>query len=100
MKEILNHLKLKNFILTLVNLSILLSIPNKANASYWLVIGSYRQGPGVKPQVSGITSPSLFAIPIETLDQCEEAGRQISKEIYKPVWQFDNRWTCIYKGKT
>ncbi len=77
-----------------------MSIPIKANANYWLVIGSYRQGPGVKPEVSGITSPSLFAIPIETLALCEEAGQKISKEIYKPVWQFDNRWTCIYKGNT
>ena len=30
--------------------------------TYWLVIGSYRQGPGGKPAVSGITSPSLFFI--------------------------------------
>ena len=70
----------------------------KAESSYWLVIGSYRQGPGVKPQVSGITSPSLFAIEVSTLEQCEKAGKQITDVIYKPVWQFDNRWTCIYKG--
>ena len=29
------------------------------------------------------TSPSL------------KVGGKITKEIYKPVWQFDNRWTCV-----
>ena len=24
---------------------------------YWLIIGTYRQGPGSRPEVSGITSP-------------------------------------------
>ena len=62
---------------------------------YWLVIGSFRQGPGGRPEVSGITSPSVYAIPMETLKQCQRAGQQISNEIYKPVWQFDNRWTCV-----
>jgi hypothetical protein len=32
------------------------------------------------------------------IDTCEKAGNKISKEIYKPVWQFDNKWTCIYGG--
>tara|TARA_Y100001968_G_scaffold294406_1_gene300986 strand:+ start:18 stop:299 length:282 start_codon:yes stop_codon:yes gene_type:complete len=67
----------------------------KAKADYWLVIGSYRQGPGGKPQVSGITSPSLFAIPIGTEKMCEEAGKKIEDAIYNPVWQFDSKWTCI-----
>ena len=73
----------------------LVGLQSKVNADYWLVIGSYRQGPGGKPQVSGITSPSLFAIPIGTLERCITAGKKIEKEIYKPVWQFDNKWTCI-----
>ena len=67
----------------------------QARADYWLVIGSYRQGPGGKPQVSGITSPSLFAIPIGSKKLCMEAGKKIDNDIYKPVWQFDSRWTCI-----
>ena len=74
------------------------SIPLIAGGNYWLVIGSYRQGPGGRPEVSGITSPSVFAIPMKTIDQCKAAGIQITKEIYKPVWQFDNRWTCISDG--
>ena len=73
--------------------------PKPANAGYWLVIGSYRQGPGSRPEVSGITSPSLFAIPMTTLDSCLEAGDQITDDIYKPVWQFDNRWTCVADGE-
>ena len=70
-------------------------LQEKANADYWLVIGTYRQGPGGKPQVSGITSPSLFALPIKTEKMCIEAGEKIEKDIYKPVWQFDGKWTCI-----
>ena len=79
----------------LIALTSLTAIQTKAKADYWLVIGSYRQGPGRKPQVSGITSPSLFAIPIGTEEMCIEAGKKIEKEIYKPVWQFDGKWTCI-----
>ena len=70
-------------------------LQGKAIADYLLVIGSYRQGPGGKPQVSGITSPSLIAIPIGTEKMCIEAGKKIENDIYKPVWQFDSKWTCI-----
>ncbi len=69
--------------------------PLNADAKYWLVMGSYRQGPGGRPEVSGITSPSIFAIPMDSLNQCQIAGKKIEREIYKPVWQFDNRWTCV-----
>ena len=72
---------------------------NSLRANYWLVIGTYRQGPGGRPEVSGITSPSLHSIPIEDLETCLKAGEQITKEIYTPVWQFDNKWTCIFSGK-
>ena len=79
----------------IIVLTSLVGLHSKAKADYWLVIGSYRQGPGGKPQVSGITSPSLFAIPIGSKDMCIEAGKKIEKEIYKPVWQFNSKWTCI-----
>ena len=79
----------------IIVLTSLIGFPTKTNADYWLVIGTYRQGPGGKPQVSGITSPSLFAIPIKTEKMCIEAGKKIENEIYKPVWQFDGKWTCI-----
>ena len=71
---------------------------NSLKANYWLVIGTYRQGPGGRPEVSGITSPSLHSIPMENLDSCKKAGEKITNEIYKPVWQFDSRWTCIFSG--
>ena len=67
-------------------------------ANYWLVIGTYRQGPGGRPEVSGITSPSLYTIPMKDMETCEKAGYKISKDIYIPVWQFDSKWTCIYDG--
>ena len=76
-----------------------LSVPLLAGDGYWLVIGSYRQGPGGRPEVSGITSPSIYSIPMQTLQQCQAAGKKISQTIYKPVWQFDNRWTCV-EGST
>ena len=73
----------------------LLCSPLGLQASYWLVIGSYRQGPGSRPEVSGITSPSIYAIPMKSLSACKKAGEKISNDIYKPVWMLDNRWTCI-----
>ena len=90
-------MKKKQFIFFATLLSIFL-FPLKAEATYWLVIGSYRQGPGSRPEVSGITSPSLYAIPMKSLTLCEEAGKQITNDIYKPVWQLDNRWSCIFNG--
>ncbi len=89
----------RNLLSLILSSASLLFFPLAASADYWLVIGSYRQGPGGRPEVSGITSPSLYAIPIETLEQCKAAGVKISNEIYKPVWQFDNKWTCVYDGK-
>ena len=59
-----------------------------AKAEYWLIIGTYRQGPGGRPEVSGITSPSLHSIPMKDLDTCNRAGEKITNEIYKPVCQF------------
>ena len=86
-----NSKYIKTFILTIL----LSNFTYGVHASYLLVIGTYRQGPGGKPQVSGITSPSLFAIPIGTESMCMEAGKKIDTDIYKPVWQFDSKWTCI-----
>ena len=69
-----------------------------AKADYWLVIGTYRLGPGSRPEVSGITSPSLHSIPMKDMETCKTAGNKITKEIYNPVWQFDSKWICIYSG--
>ena len=77
-----------------------ISLPLRAEEAYWLVVGSYRQGPGGRPEVSGITSPNLYAIPMQSLKQCQIAGEKITKEVYKPVWQFDSRWTCVSGDKS
>ena len=76
-----------------------LFFPESLNAKYWLIIGTYRQGPGSRPEVSGITSPSLHSIPMKNLEACNKAGEKITDEIYKPVWQFDSRWTCVFRGE-
>ncbi len=76
-----------------------LNIISPIKANYWLVIGTYRQGPSGRPEVSGITSPSLYSLPMQDLDTCLKAGKKITNEIYKPVWQFDSKWSCIYGGK-
>ena len=87
----------KKFIKILFFLAIFLfSEPLKAN--YWLVIGTYRQGPGGRPEVSGITSPTLHSIPMRDKETCMKAGYEITREIYKPVKQFDSKWACIYSG--
>mgnify|MGYP001174298412 CR=1 FL=1 len=89
---------MKNFVLKIFFLLTLLTFSDDVKSSYWLVIGTYRQGPGGRAEVSGITSPSLHTIPMIDIETCMKAGNKISKEIYKPVWQFDNKWTCIYSG--
>ena len=76
-----------------------LNIASPVEANYWLVIGTYRQGPSGRPEVSGITSPSLYSLPMKDLETCLIAGKKITNEIYKPVWQFDSKWTCINTGK-
>ena len=73
-------------------------LSDSVKADYLLVIGTYRQGPGGRPEVSGITSPSLHSIPMKDLETCKNAANKIINEIYKPVWQFDSKWTCIYNG--
>ena len=86
------------FFLLILFLITLSFFPNSLKANYWLIIGTYRQGPGVRPEVSGITSPSLYSIPMKDLDSCNKAGEKITNDIYKPVWQFDSRWTCVFSG--
>ena len=88
----------KKFSLILISLFSLFFFSNSAKANYWLIIGTYRQGPGGRPEVSGITSPSLHSLPMRDLDTCNKAGEKIANEIYKPVWQFDSKWTCVFSG--
>ena len=66
----------KKFILILFFLfSIVFS--DSAKTNYWLIIGTYRQGPGGRPEVSGITSPSLHSIPMKDLETCKKAGKKL-----------------------
>ena len=85
----------KKFLTKILTFLPILLFSNTVQAKYWLVIGTYRQGPGSRPEVSGITSPSLHSIPMDDLNSCEKAGVKITENIYKPVWQFDSRWTCV-----
>ena len=89
----------KKFFIKTLSLLFFLLYSDSLKANYWLVIGTYRQGPGGRPEVSGITSPSLHSIPMKDMDTCKEAGNKITNEIYLPVWQFDSKWTCIYGGR-
>ena len=91
-------MKIKNFIIFTILVFPILFTEN-IKAKYWLVIGTYRQGPGARPEVSGITSPSLHSIPMKDLESCKNAGNKITNEIYKPVWQFDSKWTCVFDGE-
>ena len=90
----------KKFLIKIFGFLFLLLFADPIKANYKLVIGTYRQGPGGRPEVSGITSPSLHSIPMKDLESCEKAGEKIVNEIYKPVWQFDSRWTCVYVGNS
>ena len=88
----------KNSFLILLLLFAQFFFSDSVKANYWLIIGTYRQGPGSRPEVSGITSPSLHSIPMKDLDTCNNAGKKITNEIYKPVWQFDSRLTWVFNG--
>ena len=68
-----------------------------SKTDYWLVIGTYRQGPGSRPEVMALRVP-LYLYTNEDLDTCKRAGGKIADEIYKPVWQFDSKWTCVFSG--
>ena len=90
-------MKKKSFlVLLLIFFQFIFSDSIKAN--YWLIIGTYRQGPGNRPEVSGITSPSIHSIPMQDLNTCKNAGEKVTNEIFTPVWQFDSRWTCVSSG--
>ena len=89
---------MRNYVFKILVFVSVFIFSDAVKANYWLVIGTYRQGPGGRPEVSGITSPSLHSIPMRDIGTCEKAGNKISNEIYKPVWQFDSKWTCIYGG--
>ena len=53
---------MKNTVFKILVFLSLLSFSDAVKANYWLVIGTYRQGPGGRPEVSGITSPSLHTL--------------------------------------
>ena len=89
----------KNYSLILLFLFSQFLFSDSLKANYWLIIGTYRQGPGSRPEVSVITSSSLLSIRMKNLNACNKAGEKISKEIYKPVWQFDSKWTCVFSGE-
>jgi len=68
-------------------------------ATTYLVLGTYKQPDGgSKPRVAQYSSPTVQVIPMESIEQCETAGRQITQKLYKPIWYFDGRWTCV-EGK-
>ena len=75
-------MKKKSILILFFLFSLIFSVPAKAN--YWLIIGTYRQGPGGRPEVSGITSPSLHSITMKELDTSNKADVKIVYEIYKP----------------
>ena len=52
-----------------------------AKANYWLIIGTYRQGPWGRPEVTEITSTSLHSIAIKDSDTCNKSGEKITNEI-------------------
>ena len=66
----------KIFFLIPLSLFSLFLFSNSEKADYWLVIGTYRQDPGGRPEVSGITSPSLHSIPMGDLDTCNKSGKK------------------------
>ena len=76
---------MENYILILLFLFSVFFISESTKGNYSLIIATYRQEPGGRPEVSGITSPFLNSIPIKDLETCNKGGEITIKEIYKPV---------------
>ena len=73
--------------------------PAAEAATTYLVLGTYKQLEiRSKPQVSLYSSPSVQILPLNSIEQCEAAGRQIIAKVYKPIQFFDGAWTCV-EGK-
>ena len=68
----------KNSILIIFFLFSQFFFSDYVKANYWLIIGTYRQGPGGRPEVSGITSPTLHSIPMKALDTYNKTGKKIT----------------------
>ena len=75
----------KKFTFILLLFFSLFFLSDTVRAKYWLIIGTYRQGPAGRPEVSGITSPSLHSIPMRNFDTWSNAVKKINNEIYKSV---------------
>ena len=87
---------MKKFVFNILFFLSLFMISDAVKANYWLVIGTYRQGPGGRAEVSGITSPSLHTIPMKDIETCERAGEKISKEIN---YSFVRQWIVVLSEK-
>ena len=77
---------MNKFVFKLLFLLSILIFSDAVKANYWLVIWTYREWPGGRPELSGITSPSLYAIPMKDIETCKNVGAKISREIYKAFW--------------
>ena len=51
----------------------------------------------LRTDVNGIENPSLRFIPMKDFDTCNKSGEKVTNEIYKLVWQFDRRYTCVFR---
>ena len=73
-------MKKKSILILFFLYSLIFSGFAKAEYDYLLIIGTYRQGPGRRPEVSGITSPSLHSIPMKDKETCNKAGIKITND--------------------
>ena len=68
----------KIFTLTLLINFFSIFFSDSLKTNYWLVIGTYRQGPFGRPEESVITCPSLHSVPMKHFDNCKNSGEKIS----------------------
>ena len=79
----------------LITLLVAIAFPTVVSADdFYLYFGTYES----RERTSRIEdSPTLHASPFSSLTKCEEAGKKIFNEIYKPIKFFDGRWVCVEK---
>ena len=83
---------MKRFLILLITF---IGLPTNVSAEiFYLYYGTYES----KERANRIEdSPSLHARPFDSQNKCEEAGKKIFEQIYKPIKFFDGRWVCVEK---
>ena len=70
---------------------------SEENFSHLVLVRHGQSEWNAKNLFTGWKDPSLTK---KGIKEAKKAGEKIINEIYKPVWQFDSKWTCVFIGNS